>query len=435
MHESAEWQPRKIEQEAIARVEGEGALEIAVSDGQIRKVKLRIYEPPRFFEGFLINRKYDELPDITARICGICPISYQMASCTAVESAFNFVPTEQTATLRRLFSWAEIMQNHALQVYLMAGPDYFHLDGADSLAKEHPEVVKRGLKLKRAANNLSVMIGGREVHPIGTKITGFYDVPTKEKIKKVKAELEEVRPLAVETLKMVAKFDLPEFERPSDYLALSNGEVYALNEGEVKTLSGDSFPVAHFLSKIDEYQVDYSNALRCHLKGGGPYQTGPLARVNINYQFLSSETKSLLREFGFNFPSNNPFYGIVARAAELLTGIDDCLALLADFTPAYEEAEIQPRASLGAGISEAPRGSLFHQYSFNEKGLIKTARIIPPTEQNLERMEADLKLLVAENLQLNDADLTLLCEMLIRSYDPCISCATHFLKVTFTACH
>lgn len=429
MHGSAELRPRKIEQGVITRVEGEGALEVSVSDGEVKKVKLRIYEPPRFFEGFLINRKYDELPDITARICGICPISYQMASCSAVESAFGFNPSEQTAILRRLFSWAEIMQNHALQVYLMAGPDYFGVEGADSLAKEHPDVVKRGLKLKRAANNLSVMVGGREVHPIGTKITGFYDVPTKEMIAKVRAELEEARPLAVETIKMVASFKLPEFERESDYLSLADGEVYALNEGEVKTLSGDSFPVANFLDKVEEHQVDYSNALRCRLKATGPYQTGPLARVNINYQFLSAETKSLLKELGFSFPSHNPFHGIVARAAELLTGIDDCLELLSDFVPEYEEAEIKPRSSQGSGISEAPRGSLFHRYQFDEEGLIKEARIIPPTEQNLVRMEEDLKQLIPQYLHLNDADLTLLCEMLIRSYDPCISCATHFLKI------
>lgn len=434
MHGSAELQPRKIKQGVITRVEGEGALEVSISDGEVKKIKLRIYEPPRFFEGFLINRKYDELPDITARICGICPISYQMASCTAVEKAFGFVPSEQTAVLRRLFSWAEIMQNHALQVYLMAGPDYFGVEGADSLAKEKPDVVKRGLKLKRAANNLSVMIGGREVHPIGTKISGFYDVPTPQMISSVRAQLEEVRPLAVETIKMVASFNLPEFERPSDYLSLANGEVYALNEGEVKTLSGDSFAVSNFLEKIDEHQVYYSNALRCRLKATGAYQTGPLARVNINYQFLSPETKSLLKELGFSFPSHNPFHGIVARAAELLTGIDDCLELLDNFQPEFEETEIYPRASSGAGISEAPRGSLFHYYEFNENGLIKSARIIPPTEQNLVRMEEDLKQLIPQYLHLNDADLTLLCEMLIRSYDPCISCATHFLKLSVRHC-
>jgi sulfhydrogenase subunit alpha len=425
MHKSGEWRLNYV-----ARVEGEGGLDLVISDGAVEAARLRIFEPPRFFEGFLEGRKYDEVSDITARICGICPISYQMASCTAIEKAFRFTPSEQTKRLRRMFSWAEVMQSHALHVYMLAAPDYLGVDGVPELAAKFPEVTARALRLKRTVNDLSKAIGGREVHPVVPKVTGFYDVPSKQTIAELREKFELARDDAIETVKMAAGFDLPDLKRQTDYLCLSHDDMYALNEGRVKTLGGLDFPVEEFLDHIEERQVPHSNALQCLLKDTGEsYHTGPLARVNINYKHLSDTTKGLLSESGIDFPSQNPFHGIVARGAEILTGVEECLALLDGFEPEPEEAEIEPRASEGFGISEAPRGSLFHRYVFDDKGIVKRAHLIPPTSQNLARMEDDLMILAPTLLDQPEDKLALSCEMLVRSYDPCISCATHFLKV------
>src|SRR3990172_5177546 len=320
----------------VARVEGEGGLDLVISEGNVEEARLRIFEPPRFFEGFLEGRKYDEVPDITARICGICPISYQMAACTAIERAFSFTPSEQTKRLRRLFSWAEILQSHILHLYMLAAPDYLGVDGAPALAAKYPEIMARALRLKRTANDLSKAIGGREVHPVVPKVTGFYDVPSAEELDHLRGHYMEAREDAIATLEMAAAFDLPELDRRTDYLCLSHENMYALNEGRVKTLNGLDFPVEEFLDHVVERQVDHSNALQCRLKESGSYQTGPLARVNINFEQLTSTTKEMLTSLGFAFPSQNPFHSIIARAAEILSGIEECLELMDGFAPEPE---------------------------------------------------------------------------------------------------
>jgi sulfhydrogenase subunit alpha len=414
----------------IGRVEGEGGLDLVLSHGMVEEARLRIFEPPRFFEGFLEGRKYNEIMDITARICGICPISYQMAAANAIESAFGFKASEQTKRLRRLFSWAEILQSHALHIYMLAAPDYLGIDGIGQLAEKFPQLIERGLRLKRTVGDLGRTIGGREVHPVVPRVGGFYDVPTGKEFASLHVSFEKAREDAIETIKTAAQFTLPEMDRDSDYLCLSHPDHYALNDGNVKTLKGLEFPVDKFLDHINEQQVPESNALQCRLKLSGSYTTGPLARVNINFKHLSESTKEILAAAGFSFPSQNPFHAIIARGAEMLTGIEECLELMDGFSPEPEgDPEIEPRASEGFGISEAPRGSLFHHYIFDENGMVKHARLIPPTAQNLARIEDDLMMFAQRLLDKSHEELSLGCEKLIRSYDPCISCATHFLKV------
>lgn len=424
MHKRDDWSL-----DYVARVEGEGGLDLVISDHQIEAARIHIFEPPRFFEGFLEGRKYDEIPDITARICGICPISYQMAACSAIEAAFGFEHSEQTWRLRRLFSWAEIIQSHALHIFMLAAPDYLGVDGAPSLAAEYPEILQRGLRLRRIANDLSKAIGGREVHPVVPKVTGFYDVPTGKELAHLAKHWRQAREDAIATIEMAAGFDVPELARDADYLSLSHPSIYALNEGNVKTLKGLEFPVERFIDNIKENQVEDSNALQCRLRSSKSYQTGPLARVNINFDQLSGATKALLAKKGVSFPSQNPFYGTIARAAEILTGIDECIDLMDGFAPEQEVVKIQPRASEGFGISEAPRGSLFHRYVFDDDGIVKRAQLIPPTSQNLARMEDDLISWAPYLTSQSREEMAFSCEMLIRSYDPCISCGTHFLKV------
>ncbi|MDP1807998.1 MAG: nickel-dependent hydrogenase large subunit, partial [Actinomycetota bacterium] len=328
-----------------------------------------------------------------------------------------------------LFSWAEIIQSHVLHLYMLAAPDYLGVDGAPALAAAYPEIMARALKLKGAANGLSKAIGGREVHPVVPKVGGFYDVPTESELTHLAEHFKEARGDALATLEMVAGFDLPELGREADFLCLSHDEVYALNEGDVRTFSGLVFPVRDFLKHVGERQVAHSNALQCYLQGAGSYQTGPLARVNINHRHLSKTTRESLSSLGFSFPSQNPFHSIIARAAEIITGFDECIELMDGFVPVPEEPLIEPRAGEGFGISEAPRGSLFHRYEFNDDGIVRRAHLIPPTSQNLARIEDDLMIWTPGLLDKPKEEMALACEMLIRSYDPCISCATHFLKV------
>ena len=424
MHKGEEWRL-----DYVGRVEGEGGLDLILSHGLVEEARLRIFEPPRFFEGFLEGRHYSEIMDITARICGICPISYQMAAATAIEEAFDYTPSDQVKQLRRLFSWAEVMQSHALHVYMLAAPDYLGVDGLGELARRFPAVVERALRMKRTVNDLSKTIGGREVHPVGPRVGGFYDVPSRQDFASLREPFLRVREDAIETIRTVAGFQLPEMDRDTDYLCLSHPDQYALNYGYVKTFRGAEFPIAKFLDFVDERQVGHSNALQCQLRLTGTYQTGPLARVNNNHEQLSKTTKEVLSEVGASFPSQNPFMSIIAHGAEILTGVEECLELMEDFEPEPEDPEIIPRASVGFGISEAPRGSLFHRYEFNDDGIVTRARLIPPTAQNLARIEDDLMMYAPRLLDKSREELSLACETLIRSYDPCISCATHFLKV------
>ncbi len=424
MHKGEEWRL-----DYVGRVEGEGGLDLVLSQGLVEEARLRIFEPPRFFEGFLEGRHYTEILDITARICGICPISYQSAAATAIEGAFDYTPSVQTKRLRRLFSWAEVMQSHILHVYLLAAPDYLGVDGLGELARRFPAVVERGLRMKRTVNDLTKTIGGREVHPVGPRVGGFYDVPSPADFAALREPFLQAREDAIETIKTAAGFELPEMDRDTDYLCLSHPDEYALNYGDVKTFKGAQFPIDKFLDFVDERQVAHSNALQCRLKLSGTYQTGPIARVNINHEQLSETAKEVLSDAGLSFPSQNPFMSIVARGAEILTGIEECLELMDGFEPEPEDPEIVPRASVAFGISEAPRGSLFHYYEFDDDGIVKRARLIPPTTQNLARMEDDLMMFAPRFLGESREELSLGCEMLIRSYDPCISCATHFLKV------
>lgn len=422
--------PRDIKIDLLSRVEASGGLKIGITDHQVSILEFNIFEPPRFFEGFLEGRMFDEVVDFTARICGICPISYQMAACTAIESIFHFKLSEQTRRLRRMFSWAEIMQSHLLHVFILQAPDFLGYDSAAEAAKDHPDLVKTGLALKRLANDISIAIGGREVHPVVPRIGGFHSPPSGKTMQNVHSRIEDMLPALIDSAKVIAGLPIPEFDRDVEFLCLSHPDEYALNSGNIVSTGGIDIPVNKFLDVISEKQVPYSNAMQSYIiDRNTSYMVGPLARVNINLDKLHPRVRQLIDELGVKFPNNNPYMGIVARILEVYNGLLECHELTNETDYYFDKPEYTIRGGEGYGITEAPRGSLFHYYKLDDDGRVLKARLIPPTSQNHFRIEDDLILLIPTWLDLSDEEIQKRSAAAIRNYDPCISCSTHTVKI------
>lgn len=417
----------------LARVEGEGAMHIELRDGAVSDVQLRIYEPPRFYEAFLRGRSYTEPPDITARICGICPVAYQMSSCWAIEDACGVVVPEEIRLMRRLLYCGEWIESHALHVYLLHAPDFLGYDGAIEMAADHPTVVERGLRMKKAGNDLMDLVGGRSVHPINVRIGGFYRMPSVTDLRAIRPTLARALDDALETVRLVAGFEFPDLEQPWEYVSLRAEEGYPIESGSVVTSSGLAFEVRDFPDHIKEVHVPHSNALHARLDEGvrGPYVVGPLARYSLNFDRLSPLAQQAARDAGQGPTCRNPFRSIVVRAVELVEAYHEALRIIDGWTgSASPSVAVPPRAGEGFGASEAPRGVLFHRYVLDTDGIIRDAQIVPPTSQNQPSVEADLRMMVEAWKDLDDHALQHRCEHAIRNYDPCISCATHFLDLT-----
>ena len=414
----------------LARVEGEGALHVDIVDKKVEGVRLEIFEPPRFFEAFLQGRHFAETPDIVARICGICPVAYQMSAVQALENALGVEIESAVRDLRRLVYCGEWIESHVLHIYMLHAPDFLGYDSAIDMAKDHRQVVEHGLQLKKAGNEIVRVLGGREIHPINVKVGGFYKTPSRNELKELGETLKAARDIAIETVRWSAGLEFPDFERDYEFVALRNDTEYPMNDGRIASSAGLDIGVAEYEDHFEETQVPHSNALHSALKGRGAYFVGPMARFNLNFQQLSPMAKELAREVGLTAPCRNPFKSIVVRAVEVLHACDEALRLIDAYQPPDNPAaEFEPRAATGCGCTEAPRGILFHRYAIDEAGLIRTARIVPPTSQNQAMIEHDLRDLVERNIDLADDDLQHKCEQSIRNYDPCISCATHFLKL------
>lgn len=415
----------------LARVEGEGGLHISLKNGIITDLKLNIFESPRFFEAFLRGRQFSEAPDITARICGICPVAYQMSSVHAMENAFGIKIDGPIRELRRLLYCGEWIESHALHIYLLHLPDFLGYESAVHLAKENPEIVQKGLQLKKAGNEIVKCLGGREIHPINVKVGGFYKAPGKAELNSLIEPLQKAQETALDTIKLAAALTFPDCEYDYEFVALSHPEEYPLNEGRVVSSKGLDIPVREYENNFEEVHLSYSNALQSKIRGKGAYLVGPLARYNLNFEKLSPLAKKTAKEIGCSAPCNNPFKSIIVRSIETLYACEEALRII----KAYEDPEkpaikIKPVSGIGYGCTEAPRGILYHRYKIGENGEILEAKIVPPTSQNQKSIEDDLRQVVTQNLNLPDDKLKWLCEQTVRNYDPCISCATHFLKLS-----
>ncbi len=417
--------------DTLARVEGEGAMHIVVRDGLVADVELRIFEPPRFFEAFLRGRAWTEPPDITARICGICPVAYQMSSCLAIEDACGVTVPDELRLLRRLLYCGEWIESHALHIFLLHAPDFLGYPGAIEMAADHGPVVQRGLRLKKAGNALMTLVGGRAIHPVNVRVGGFYRLPTIAELRDFRPTLERARDDAVETVRLVSGFEFPDLLQPQEYVALRSPHGYPLEGGSVISSAGRAFEVADFGTHVVEEHVARSNALHARLDGATSYVVGPLARYSLNHDQLGPLAREVAHDAGLGDECRNPFQSIVVRAVELVHATDEALAIIDHWDGAPEASiDVPPRAGIGHGATEAPRGLLYHRYELAEDGTILDARIVPPTSQNQPSIEADLRAFVQERLDLPRDELVRQCEQAIRNYDPCISCATHFLDLT-----
>ena len=419
-----------IKVDTLARVEGEGSLYIKVKDDSVEDVRLKIFEPPRFFEAFLRDRDFKEVPDITARICGICPVAYQMSSVHAMEDALGVKVDGPLRELRRLLYCGEWIESHALHIFMLHAPDFLGYEDAISMAKDHRDIVERGLKLKKAGNDLMTKIGGREIHPINVRVGGFFKVFKKQELKDIVEQLKWARDAALETVRWTAKLPFPEFEQDYEFVALRHPDEYPVNEGRLVSSAGLDIDISQFNQHFEEEHVEHSNALHSVLKERGAYFVGPMARFNLNFDRLSPIAKEAAQQAGLPGKCNNPFKSIIVRSVEVLYACDEALRILENYEmPDSPCMEIEPKAGTGHGCTEAPRGILYHRYTIDDSGKVLDAQIVPPTSQNQKTIENDLKHFVAKYLDLPDAELTWQCEQAIRNYDPCISCATHFLKL------
>ncbi len=419
-----------IKVDYLARVEGEGALTVKIKGQQVTDVKLRIFEPPRFFEAFLRGRKFSEAPDITARICGICPIAYQMSACHAMEDACGVKVTGPIRDLRRLIYCGEWIESHALHVYLLHAPDFLGYEDAIRMAKDHPDEVKRGLRLKKAGNEIVRLLGGREIHPINVRVGGFYKVPQKKDFTALAEELKWALDAALETVSWVATFSFPELERDYEFVALRHPEEYPFNEGRLVSNKGLDIAIREYDQNFVEEHVSHSNALQSRLKERNSYFVGPQARYNVNFDKLSPLAQEAARSAGIGPVCRNPFQSIIVRGVELVYACDEALRIIEQYEmPDKPAVDVVPRVSTGYGCTEAPRGICYHRYRLDDRGVIADAKIVPPTSQNLKTIEEDLGQFVQSHLVIEKDRLQWQCEQAVRNYDPCISCATHFLKL------
>ncbi len=421
---------RTIRTDYIARVEGEGAMTVVLDGARVASVELRIFEPPRFFEALLRGRSFREAPDLTARICGICPVAYQTSAVNALESLCGVEVPEPIRLLRRLLYCGEWIESHALHVYMLHAPDFLGYAGAVELARDERAAVERGLALKKTGNEVMSLVGGREIHPINVRVGGFYRVPTRRELRTLVDPLERAREAALETVRWTAGFAFPEHTVSCDLVALSHPGEYAIERGRIRSDRGLDIAPAAYDERFEEEHVERSTALHSRLRGGGSYLCGPLARFALGRDRLSPLAQEAAREAGLEAPCRNPFRSIVVRSVELVYACDEALRLI----DAYEEPDapavpVEPVAGVGFGVSEAPRGLLYHRYRLDADGTILDAKIVPPTSQNQGAIEDDLHAVVAREAALDDESLRALCEQTIRNYDPCISCATHFLDL------
>lgn len=414
----------------LARVEGEGALDLRIEDGTIRELRLRIFEPPRFFEKFLEGRHYSEIPDLVARICGICPVAYQVTAAHALERLYGVELGPWARAMRRVFYCGEWIQSHSLHIHLLAAPDFFGCDNAIELAGIAPDAVRRGLQLQGLGNALMDLFGARSVHPVGVRIGGFHAAPPAARIRELRERLVAALPDAEALVRWAATIALPPDDQDFISVAMRQPDGYAIERGAIAASDGLQIDADAYDTVFAERHEPHSTALYSSYRGQ-PYLVGPLARLNLNRDRLPAPLRALLADIGFALPSRNMFHSLLARAAEIWLALDEAARLLADYRiPDSPWTPAVPRAGVAIACTEAPRGLLWHRYEMDADGRVVSARIVPPTSQNQARIEADLRLsLHAFGIERPDDALRLHCEKIIRNYDPCISCATHFLRL------
>lgn len=421
---------RTIEVDYLARVEGEGAFHVKVEDNKVVSSQLKIFEPPRFFEGFLVGRSFREAPDITARICGICPVAYQMSSVHAMEKICDFRIAPVVRELRRLLYCGEWIESHALHTFMLHAPDFLGYPDALTMAKDHKEWVEKALQLKKAGNDIVNILGGREIHPINVKIGGFYRYPVKREFKELRKRLDMAKGIAWDATLWMAGLEFPEFEYDYEYVSTHHENEYSMNEGRLVSNKGLDIDIPQYEAFFEEEHMEYSTTLHTIMDKKKRFLTGPMSRYNNNWEQFSPDSKKLSQKAGLQKTCFNPFKSLLVRMIETFYACEEAIRIIDQYEhPGSVKDHVEPKAGYGSAVTEAPRGILFHGYEIDELGNIVRSRIVAPTSHNQKIIEDDLRRLVEQNLELDHAKLTHRCEQSIRNYDPCISCSTHFLNL------
>ena len=421
----------------VTRIEGHGIIVVNIKNGKIEQLQWQISEAPRFFEAMLRRRMYDELQPITSRICGICSIGHSLASLKATEDALDIKITEQTAMLRRLAINAENIQSHILHVGYLVAPDLFGVGSVFPLAGSiHNDILLKIIKLHRLSNEMSDLICGRTTHPITMVVGGFTYIPTKKELTQLRARLIEGLHTAKEVAEAVNDVAdrFPEFTRETEYIALTSKDEYALYDGVIASTDTGEHPYDDYLSLIEEWVVPQSTA-KYAKHNRESYMVGALARFNLNSSQLNRAGKEVANLFGLKPISYNPFMNSIAQLVEIAHCIDDSISridkLLEKDLKDEKPVKIKVKAGRGVGIAEVPRGILFHDYTLDKHGYCVKANIIIPTNQNHANIQRDMEEFIPQIIDKPEKEIELNLEMLVRAYDPCISCSTHYLDVKF----
>ena len=421
---------RSINVDYLARVEGEGSMKVKIRDGQVEIAEFGIFEPPRFYEAFMRGRLHTEAPDITARICGICPVAYQMSSAHAMEQVMGIQVGGQLRELRRLLYCGEWIESHVLHAAMLHAPDFLGYESAIHMAADHRETVELVLKLKKIGNDIMALLAGREIHPINVKVGGWYKLPTKAQLDSLVEDLVWAKEASLGLVQFTASLPMPQLEQDYELVSLSHPDEYPLCEGRMISNRGLDIDISEYLDVFEEIHAERSNALQSVIKGRGAYLVGPLARYALNYEKLTPDARKAAEDAGLGPVVLNPFQSIVVRAVETVYAIDEALRIIDAYEmPAEAAVPYEVKAGVGHGASEAPRGTLYHRYEVGDDGRIVDAHIMPPTAQNQLSIEEDLHAVIKANIELSDDELQWKLEQSIRNYDPCISCATHFLDL------
>jgi coenzyme F420-reducing hydrogenase alpha subunit len=418
----------------LTRVEGHGNIVVDVKNGELVKCDLEIVEAPRFFEAMLRGRPYYEASHITSRICGICSTGHATASLRATENALGVEISEQTELLRKLVFHGEIIDSHVLHVYMLVAPDFFGVGSVLPLASSHPEVVRRALRIKKLAGDLCAMVSGRHTHPIAMAVGGFTHFPTIKELLAMKERLVAAQEDLDATTALLATLPWPEFTRETEYVSLKKDDEYAFIDGMIATTDGFAYEIPEYRKVTNEYLVPHSTAKHCK-HNRDSYMVGALARFNNNYDLLHPRAKAAAEELGMQPIVTNTFLNSAAQAIEMVHCVEDSIILIDALVdrgiqeePIYQ---FQGQGGEGVGACDVPRGTLFHNYVIDGKGIVQGANCIIPTNQNYANIEADMRALVPQILDRPQEEVTHMMEMLVRAYDPCISCSTHFLEVEF----
>ncbi len=423
-----------IEVSPLPRVEGHGDLVLNVKNKTIEKLQVRIPESPRFFEAMLVGRPYTEPSHITSRICGICSVAHTFTSLKATEAALDVKLNDSIIKLRKLVNYGECIQSHCLHVYFLAVPDFLGIGSVLPLVEINPAVVNIAIKMKKIGNEMVRVLGGRAIHPITTVVGGFTKLPTVEELHYLKDMLVSLYPDLETSLNVLKTLKIPDFERETEYISIYDKDEYALYDGDLKSSDGWIIKPLDYLDKLTEKVVEHSTGKHCSASRDS-FMVGSLARTNNNFSQLTDNAKTYAAELGLKSPCYNTFMNNIAQFVEIVHCVDDSIKIINSVLESGLDKDksmvkVKPKAGRGVGIVEAPRGSLIHDYTYDDEGRILKANLIIPTNMNYANIEKDLYALVPTIMEKSEDEIRLGCEMMIRAYDPCISCSTHFLEVT-----